>query len=60
MPALDKLIERLQSGCELVLEADHEPVMNTPGGTHVLMRQALSGEQVEALLSGIAPASVRE
>jgi len=60
MPALDKLIERLQSGCDLVLEAEREPVMNTPGGKHVLMRQALSCEQVEALLVGIAPATARE
>ncbi len=60
MAALDKLIERLQAGCELVLEAGAEPLMITPKGNLSLARQNLSGDQIGALIGGIAPANLHE
>ena len=60
MAALDKLIERLQAGCELVLEAGAEPLMITPKGNLSLARQNLSGDQIGALIGGIAPAKLHE
>jgi twitching motility protein PilT len=60
MAVLDKLIERLQGGREIVLEAGCEPMMISPSGKQPMARQTLSSEQVIALVADIAPANLHD
>ena len=60
MAVLDKLIERLQSGREIVLEADCEPMMISASCKQPISRQSLSVEQIMALVVDITPANLRD
>jgi twitching motility protein PilT len=54
MSQLDKLIERLQTQQELLLETGKEPMMRTDAGIRVMVNQKLSTPHVIALLTEIA------
>ena len=56
MGQLDRLIEKLQQGQEILLETQKEPQLRTAAGLQVLVKQQLSSEQIITLLTEIAPA----
>lgn len=60
MGQLDKLIERLQSRQEILLETGKEPTLRTDGGTRVMVNQQLQTPQILSLLLEIAPAAQKE
>jgi twitching motility protein PilT len=59
MSQLDKLIERIQTGQELLLESQKEPMMRSSAGLKVMVNQQLSSAQITALLAELAPSSVK-
>ncbi|HEY6010663.1 MAG TPA: hypothetical protein VIX18_04255, partial [Nitrospirota bacterium] len=59
MAQLDKLIERIQDGQEILLEAGKEPLMKSGAGSRAMINQQLSGQQIIGLLAEIAPSTVK-
>ena len=59
MAQLDKLIERIQDGQEILLESGKEPLMKSAAGSRVMINQQLSAQQVIGLLAEIAPPAVK-
>jgi twitching motility protein PilT len=59
MAQLDKLIEKLQEGQEILLESGKEPRIRTAAGLQVMVKQQLSPQQVLSLVAEIAPATAR-
>ncbi len=57
MAQLDKLIDKLQPGQEIVLEAGKTPMLRTDSGLRAMLNQQLTAQQVIALLQEIAPMS---
>jgi len=57
MPQLDKLIDKLQPGQEIILEAGKTPMLRTDSGLRAMLNQQLSAQQLIALLQEIAPMS---
>jgi twitching motility protein PilT len=60
MAQLDKLIEKLQPGQEIILEAGKPPALISAGSSSPLLAQQLTAAQVYGLTGEIAPADVRE
>jgi twitching motility protein PilT len=60
MGQLDKLIERLQSQQEILLETGKEPMLRTDAGARVMVNQQLQTPQIVSLLLEIAPAAHKE
>ncbi len=60
MAQLDKLIEKLQPGQEIILESGKAPALKSEGGTAPMLSQQLSSAQIFALVGEIAPAFARE
>ena len=60
MAQLDKLIEKLQPGQEILLETGKAPVLKTDGGAAPMLNQQLTAAQIFGLVGEIAPADVRE
>ena len=57
MGQLDKLIERIQTAQELLLESQKEPMMRSSSGLKVMVNQPLTSPQIIALLADLAPAN---
>ncbi|HWR72563.1 MAG TPA: hypothetical protein VN604_05305, partial [Nitrospirota bacterium] len=55
MAQLDKLVEKLQDGQEILLESGKEPTIRTAAGLQVLVKQQLLTQQILSLLAEIAP-----
>ncbi len=55
MPQLDKLIDKIQPGQEIILEAGKTPMLRTDSGLRAMLNQQLSAQQLVALLQEIAP-----
>lgn len=60
MSQLDKLIERIQPGQELLLESQKEPMMRSSAGLKVMVNQPLTSPQIVALLAELAPADQKQ
>lgn len=60
MAQIDKLIEKLQSGQEVVLEAGKQPVLKSGAAFTPLIAKELSGQQIAALVKEAAPANAGE
>ena len=60
MSQLNKLIERLQNGQEIILESGKSPMLKTETGTKVMVNQQLSAAQVIGLVQEIAPATSKD
>lgn len=60
MPQLDKLIEKLQPGQEMVLETGKPPALKAEGGSSPMISQQLTSGQIFGLVGEIAPAETRE
>jgi twitching motility protein PilT len=60
MGQLDKLIERIQSAQELLLESQKEPMMRSSNGLKVMVNQQLTSPQIVALLAELAPQSQKQ
>lgn len=59
MAQLDKLIERIQHGQEILIESGKEPLIKSTAGARVMINQQLSAQQVVGLLAEIAPPAVK-
>ncbi len=59
MAQLDKLIDRLQPGQEILLESGKTPMLRTDAGSKAMLNQQLNAQQLIALLQEIAPLSSR-
>jgi twitching motility protein PilT len=59
MAQLDKLIEKIQDGQEVLLETGKEPMIRTAVGLQVMVKQQLSSQQILSLVAEIAPAATR-
>jgi twitching motility protein PilT len=59
MAQLDKLIEKIQDGQEVLLETGKEPMIRTAAGLQVMVKQLLSSQQILSLVAEIAPAPMR-
>jgi twitching motility protein PilT len=57
MAQLDKLIDKLQPGQDIMLEAGKTPMLRTDSGLRAMLNQQLSAQQLIALLQEIAPMS---
>ena len=60
MSQLDKLIERIQPGQELLLESQKEPMMRSSAGLKVMVNQPLTSPQIVALLAELAPTGQKQ
>jgi twitching motility protein PilT len=60
MAQLDKLIEKIQPGQEIILEAGKTPALKREGGSSPMLSQLLSLSQVVGLIQEISPAGSRE
>jgi len=60
MSQLDKLIERIQPGQELLLESQKEPVMRSSAGLKIMVNQPLTSPQIVALVAELAPAGQKQ
>ena len=60
MSQLDKLIERIQPGQELLLESQKEPMMRSSAGLKVMVNQPLTSPQIVALLAELAPTDQKQ
>ena len=60
MAQLDKLIEKLQAGQEIILESGKTPMLKGEGGASPMVTQQLTAAQIFALVGEIAPAFARE
>ncbi len=59
MAQLDKLIDRLQQGQEMILESGKPPILKGAAGSAPMMRQQLDVSQIVSLINEIAPADNR-
>jgi twitching motility protein PilT len=59
MAQLDKLIDKLQQGQEILLESGKTPMLRTDSGLRPMLNQQLSAQQLIALLQEISPMSGR-
>ena len=55
MAQIDKLIEKLQQGQEIILEDGRQPMLRSGAGTAPAGAQELSGQQIAALIREAAP-----
>ena len=60
MAQLDKFIEKVQQGQELVLDAGRAPVLRGQTGAAPLSHQELTPEQIAALVQEICPPALKE
>ena len=60
MPQLDKLIDKLQPGQEIVLDAGRAPQLKGEAGAAPMTPQELTAPQISALVQEIAPPALRE
>ncbi|MEK6699241.1 MAG: type IV pilus twitching motility protein PilT [Nitrospirota bacterium] len=60
MAHIDKLIERLLPGQELLLETKKEPLLKNNGSSRVMVNQQLSSQQIIMLITDIAPAEKKD
>jgi twitching motility protein PilT len=60
MAHIDKLIERLLPGQELLLETKKEPLLKNNGSSRVMVNQQLSSQQIIMLITDIAPAERKD
>jgi len=60
MAQLDKLIEKMQAGQEIILESGKAPALKSEGGSAPMLTQQLSSAQIFGLVGEIAPAEARE
>jgi len=60
MAQLDKLIEKVQAGQEILLEAGKPPVLKGEGGSTPMLSQQLSAAQITGLVQELATAEMRE
>jgi twitching motility protein PilT len=60
MAQLDKLIEKIKPGQEVILEGGKPPVSITEAGTSLIIGQELSESQVISLIQEIAPLAVKD
>jgi twitching motility protein PilT len=60
MAQLDKLIEKLQPGQEILLEAGKAPMLKGEGGAAPIITQLLTAGQIFGLVGEIAPAGIRD
>jgi len=60
MAHIDKLIERLLPGQELLLETKKEPFLKNNGSSRVMVNQQLSSQQIIMLITDIAPAEKKD
>ena len=59
MAQLDKLVDRLQHGQEIILESNKTPLLKTDSGVKTMLNQQLSSQQLIALLQEIAPSGTK-
>ncbi len=59
MAQLDKLIDKLQPGQEIILESGKTPMLRTDSGLRAMLNQQLSAQQQMALVQEIAPAGTK-
>ena len=59
MAQLDKLIDRLQPGQEIVIESGKNPMLRTDAGMKAMLNQQLTTQQIIPLLQEIAPMSTK-
>jgi len=60
MSQLDKLIERIQPGQDLLLESQKEPMMRSTAGLKTMVNQQLTSAQIIALIAELAPADQKQ
>ena len=60
MAQLDKFIDKLLPGQEIILEAGKPPVLKGEGGSAPMLSQQLSAAQIAGLAQELAPAELRE
>lgn len=60
MAQLDKFIEKVQAGQEIMLEAGKAPVLKAESGSVPMTNQALTAAQITALVLELAPAELRD
>ncbi len=60
MSQLDKLIERLQSQQQILLESGKEPIIRSEAGNRIMINQQLQTPQIIALLTELAPVGQKE
>ncbi len=60
MGQLDKLIERIQTEQQLILESQKEPMMRSAAGSRVMVNQQLTSAQITALIADLAPPVAKE
>src|SRR3989339_134999 len=60
MAQLDKLIEKIQAGHEIILESGKPPVLKSESGSAPMLSQQLSISQLTGLIQEIAPVGGRE
>ncbi len=60
MAQLDKFIEKMQTGQEIILESGKAPVLKGEAGAAPMMAQQLSSAQITSLVQEIAPADSRD
>ncbi len=60
MPQLDKLIDKLQPGQEIILEPGRAPLLKSEVGATPMLSQQLSLPQILGLVQEIAPAASRD
>lgn len=60
MAQLDKLIEKLLPGQEIILETGKAPVLRSESGSAPMVNQQLSAGQIFGLVGEMAPAGVRD
>ena len=59
MAQLDKLVDKLQNGQEIILESNKTPMIKTDAGLKAMLSQQLTSQQLLALLQEIAPAGTK-
>ncbi len=60
MAQLDKLIEKIQDGQQILLETGKEPMLRTASGAQVMVKQQLSTQQILPLVAEISPPASRQ
>ncbi len=60
MAQLDKLIDRMQAGQEIILESGKAPVLRGESGASPMLTQQLTAGQIFGLVGEIAPAFLRD
>ena len=59
MAQLDKLIDRLQPGQEIIIDSGKNPMLRTDAGMKAMLNQQLTTQQIIPLLQEIAPMSAK-